>query len=95
MCKCLLMPRSLCLAAPAGCLPDPALVALFGFGSLVMRGAGCTINDMWDRNIDSRVARTRDRPITAGQVGGPTWLTRNRFVSVCYIAVLRCPCLTR
>ena len=34
-----------------------------------MRGAGCTINDMWDRNIDRLVDRTRDRPITSGQVG--------------------------
>ena len=31
------------------------LLALFGLGSLVMRGAGCTINDMWDRNIDRQV----------------------------------------
>ena len=34
-----------------------------------MRGAGCTINDMWDRNIDRLVDRTRDRPITSGKVG--------------------------
>ena len=34
-----------------------------------MRGAGCTINDMWDRNIDRLVERTKDRPITSGQVG--------------------------
>lgn len=30
-------------------------LALFGTGALVMRGAGCTINDMWDRDIDKRV----------------------------------------
>ena len=53
----------------AGHLPDPQLLALFGLGSLVMRGAGCTINDMWDRNIDRQVERTRDRPITSGKVG--------------------------
>ena len=34
------------------------LLALFGLGSLVMRGARCTINDMWDRNIDRQVATT-------------------------------------
>ena len=49
-------------------LPDLTLLALFGVGSLVMRGAGCTINDMWDRNIDKHLERTRDRPITSGQV---------------------------
>jgi 4-hydroxybenzoate polyprenyltransferase len=37
-------------------------------GALVMRGAGCTINDIVDRNIDARVARTRDRPIPSGAV---------------------------
>ncbi|PVI07807.1 4-hydroxybenzoate polyprenyl transferase [Periconia macrospinosa] len=37
--------------------------ALFFTGALVMRGAGCTINDLWDRNLDPHVARTRLRPI--------------------------------
>jgi len=59
---------SLCLATQAGNVPDLSLLAMFGAGSLVMRGAGCTINDMWDRNIDRQVERTRDRPITSGQV---------------------------
>jgi len=36
---------------------------LFTSGALVMRGAGCTINDLWDRNIDGKVARTRLRPL--------------------------------
>jgi len=59
---------SICLATPAGQLPDIQMLALFGVGALVMRGAGCTINDMWDRNIDKAVERTRDRPITSGKV---------------------------
>ncbi|KAF0310442.1 4-hydroxybenzoate polyprenyltransferase, mitochondrial [Amphibalanus amphitrite] len=42
-------------AAPAGCLPDPTLLAVYAAGAFVMRGAGCTINDMWDRDIDSKV----------------------------------------
>ena len=37
--------------------------ALFFTGALIMRGAGCTINDLWDRNLDPLVARTRLRPI--------------------------------
>lgn len=37
--------------------------ALFFTGALIMRGAGCTINDLWDRNLDPHVARTRLRPI--------------------------------
>ena len=46
---------SLSLASPAGSLPDPYLLAIFALGSVVMRGAGCTINDMWDRNYDGKV----------------------------------------
>lgn len=42
--------------------------ALFLTGALVMRGAGCTINDLWDRNLDPHVARTRLRPIARGAV---------------------------
>lgn len=41
---------------------------LFGAGSFIMRGAGCTYNDIVDRDIDARVARTASRPIPAGQV---------------------------
>jgi 4-hydroxybenzoate polyprenyltransferase len=44
------------------------LAALFAIGSLVMRGAGCTYNDIVDRDIDASVARTRGRPIPSGAV---------------------------
>ena len=43
-------------------------IALFFVGALVMRGAGCTWNDIVDRELDARVARTRSRPIPSGQV---------------------------
>lgn len=59
---------STALAAPPGCLPDGDLLALFAAGSLVMRGAGCTINDMWDAGFDREVERTRDRPLASGAV---------------------------
>ena len=48
--------------------PDVSLVVLFAIGSIVMRAAGCTINDMADRDFDARVARTADRPIASGKV---------------------------
>ena len=48
--------------------PDPGLVALFAFGAVVMRGAGCVINDLWDRDIDRLVARTAARPLASGAV---------------------------
>ncbi|KAG9236390.1 UbiA prenyltransferase family-domain-containing protein [Amylocarpus encephaloides] len=41
---------------------------LFFSGALIMRGAGCTVNDLWDRNLDPHVARTRLRPIARGAV---------------------------
>lgn len=48
----------------------PVLLA-FGVGALVMRGAGCAVNDIWDRDIDARVARTAGRPIASGAIGVP------------------------
>ncbi|HVX76312.1 MAG TPA: 4-hydroxybenzoate octaprenyltransferase, partial [Bradyrhizobium sp.] len=46
----------------------PLFIILFFIGSFVMRGAGCTWNDITDRDLDARVERTRSRPIPAGQV---------------------------
>ncbi|KAM8866357.1 4-hydroxybenzoate polyprenyltransferase, mitochondrial isoform 1-T1 [Synchiropus picturatus] len=59
---------SIALAADPGCLPDVGMLTLFGTGALVMRGAGCTINDMWDKEFDKKVSRTANRPIAAGEV---------------------------
>jgi 4-hydroxybenzoate polyprenyltransferase len=46
----------------------PKMVLLFFIGAFVMRGAGCTWNDITDRDLDAKVERTRSRPIPAGQV---------------------------
>jgi 4-hydroxybenzoate polyprenyltransferase len=46
----------------------PWTIVLFFVGAFVMRGAGCTWNDITDRDLDARVERTRSRPIPAGQV---------------------------
>lgn len=60
---------SLSMAAAAeGRPPDLRLLSLFAAGSLVMRAAGCVINDLWDRDLDGRVARTALRPLPSGQV---------------------------
>nr|WP_328838102.1 4-hydroxybenzoate octaprenyltransferase [Methylobrevis albus] len=58
------------LVAIAAGRPGPDLwhLALFFVGAVVMRGAGCTWNDITDRDIDAQVARTRSRPIPAGRV---------------------------
>ena len=59
---------SIALAAPPGALPDLKLLALFGAGSIVMRGAGCTINDILDRDVDGAVERTKTRPLAANEL---------------------------
>jgi 4-hydroxybenzoate polyprenyltransferase len=48
--------------------PDLWLLFLFAVGAVVMRAAGCTYNDLVDREIDAQVARTRSRPLPSGQV---------------------------
>ncbi|KAJ2743702.1 Para-hydroxybenzoate--polyprenyltransferase, mitochondrial precursor (PHB:polyprenyltransferase), partial [Coemansia sp. BCRC 34301] len=44
------------------------MLALFGTGAFAMRGAGCTINDMWDVKFDKKVERTKTRPIASGAI---------------------------
>jgi 4-hydroxybenzoate polyprenyltransferase len=51
-----------------GALPPPELIAIFCVGTLLMRSAGCAVNDFFDRNFDAHVARTRDRPLAAGEI---------------------------
>jgi 4-hydroxybenzoate polyprenyltransferase len=45
------------------------LIALFALGALLMRAAGCVINDTWDRDLDRQVTRTQSRPLAAGVLG--------------------------
>jgi 4-hydroxybenzoate polyprenyltransferase len=47
---------------------DTRLILLFAVGAVVMRGAGCVVNDLWDRDLDRRVARTAGRPLASGAV---------------------------
>lgn len=57
---------SITLAANPGHFPDIKMLALFGTGALLLRGAGCTINDLLDQDIDPKVERTKLRPIASG-----------------------------
>ncbi len=71
----LLMPCWWSAALAAGVIGNigqlPLIIALFFVGAFVMRGAGCTWNDITDRDLDALVERTRSRPIPAGQVSVP------------------------
>ena len=44
------------------------LMLIFFIGSIVMRAAGCTINDLWDQDIDKKILRTKNRPIANGEI---------------------------
>jgi 4-hydroxybenzoate polyprenyltransferase len=48
--------------------PDPWLLLLFFVGATLMRSAGCAYNDIVDRNLDAKVARTARRPVASGQI---------------------------
>ncbi|WVZ88425.1 hypothetical protein U9M48_034947, partial [Paspalum notatum var. saurae] len=59
---------SIAIAAKEAELPDLKMVVLFGFGSVVLRGAACTVNDLLDRDIDKKVERTKHRPLASGAI---------------------------
>ena len=72
-------------AASTGSLPAPYLLLLFAVGAVAMRGAGCTYNDIVDRDIDGKVARTATRPIASGAVSVPAaWAL---LVGLCLIGL--------
>jgi len=72
-------------AAEQGQLPDAWLLAAFFLGAALMRAAGCAYNDIVDRDIDAKVARTAGRPIPSGQISvKQAWA----FIVGCSLAAL-------
>jgi len=65
----LLFPAWWSITLASSGLPDFRVMALFLAGAVVMRGAGCTFNDIIDRDIDAKVARTATRPLASGKIG--------------------------
>jgi 4-hydroxybenzoate polyprenyltransferase len=64
----LLWPTLWALWLASGGLPRPEMLAIFCVGTLLMRSAGCAVNDYFDRGFDAHVERTRDRPLAAGEI---------------------------
>ena len=64
----LLWPTLWALWIAAEGVPDAKLLVIFGLGTVLMRSAGCIVNDLADRNFDGSVARTQGRPLVTGQV---------------------------
>ncbi len=80
----LLWPTLWALWLAADGLPRPGVFSVFVLGVFVMRAAGCVINDYADRDFDRHVERTRNRPLTTGQVSEREALAL--FVVLCLIA---------
>ena len=68
--------------------PDPWLLLLFAVGAVVMRAAGCIYNDIIDKDIDARVARTQSRPLPSGQIGDKAAIIFMLALSLVGLAVL-------
>ena len=78
---------------PFGAWRDILYVVLLGIGAIVMRGAGCTYNDIVDRDFDGAVARTKGRPIPSGAVS-----VRNAWLFTagqCLVGLVVLLCLNR
>jgi 4-hydroxybenzoate polyprenyltransferase len=73
------------LLARANAWDSARLILLFAVGSVAMRSAGCVVNDLWDRDIDRRVARTAGRPLASGALRARHALA---FVAVLLAAAL-------
>ena len=76
----LLWPTLWALWLASGGRPGWQLVWLFTLGTVLMRSAGCVVNDYADRDFDCHVARTKDRPLTSGQVNGKEALALAAFL---------------
>lgn len=66
----LLWPTLWALWLASGGFPGWHLLLIFSLGTLLMRSAGCAINDYADQDFDRHVLRTKDRPITSGKISG-------------------------
>lgn len=67
-------------------LPQLKILVVFILGVVIMRSAGCVINDIADRNFDGKVARTKNRPLVSGQITLPAAIFL--FISLCCLALL-------
>jgi len=65
----LLWPSLAALWIAAGGFPGWHLIAVFTLGTILMRSAGCCVNDVADRDFDRHVKRTANRPVTSGRIG--------------------------
>jgi 4-hydroxybenzoate polyprenyltransferase len=84
----LLWPTGWALWLASGGMPDLTLILVFGLGVLLMRSAGCVINDYADRGFDGAVERTKNRPLAAGVVSPSEALQLFFLLLVCAAGLL-------
>ncbi len=68
--------------------PHWTVLLVFSLGTVLMRSAGCVINDYADRDFDRHVERTKERPLTAGRVSGKEALVLFAALSLCAFALV-------
>ncbi len=79
----LLWPSLAALWVAAGGFPGWHLIAVFTLGTVLMRSAGCCINDVADRDFDKHVKRTANRPVTSGRIGSREALLVGAVLALC------------
>ena len=79
----LLWPSLAALWVAAGGFPGWHLVGVFTLGTILMRSAGCCINDVADRDFDKHVKRTANRPVTSGRIGTREALAVGAVLALC------------
>jgi 4-hydroxybenzoate polyprenyltransferase len=84
----LLWPSLAALWVAAGGFPGWHLVAVFTLGTILMRSAGCCVNDVADRDFDRHVKRTANRPVTSGRIGVKEALTVGVVLALCAFALV-------
>ena len=84
----LLWPSLAALWIAAGGFPGWHLVAVFTLGTILMRSAGCCINDVADRAFDRHVKRTAQRPVTSGKVSVPEALAVGALLALLAFALV-------
>ncbi len=84
----LLWPTLSALWLAAGGWPGWHLLVVFGLGTILMRSAGCCINDVADRHFDKHVKRTAQRPVTSGRISVKEALAVGAVLSLCALALV-------
>jgi 4-hydroxybenzoate polyprenyltransferase len=79
----LLWPSLAALWVAAGGFPGWHLMAVFTLGTILMRSAGCCVNDVADRDFDKHVKRTANRPVTSGRIGTKEALLVGAVLALC------------